>query len=134
VKKAAYVLFQGKYVEATCCPKYQHLRYKDSEWKLFPMKVLRHFLVISRLQRMFRSPAISKLMLWHSENSSHGDGGDNLVRHPCDSKAWRHFGNDPRNVHFALAADGVNPFNQTWSTWSIWPVTLLKYNLPPLLF
>ena len=67
---------------------------------------------------MFRSPNISKLMLWHSENKSDRDGGDGLVRQPCDSKAWRHFHdnvdptfrNDARNTHFALAADGVNPF------------------------
>jgi hypothetical protein len=90
---------------------------------------------------MFGSPAISKLMIWHLENSSNGEGGDNLVRHPCDSKAWRHFhenvdpefGTDPRNAHFALAAGGVNPFKQTCSTWSTWPVTLLNYNLPPWL-
>jgi hypothetical protein len=62
---------------------------------------------------MFRSPSISKLMLWYSENKSNQEGGDNLVRHPCNSKAWRHFhdnvdtsfGDDPRNVYFALAAD-----------------------------
>jgi hypothetical protein len=80
-------------------------------------------------------------MLWHSENRSNWEGGDNLVRHPCDSKAWRHFhenvdssfGQDARNVHFALGSNGVNPFIQTWNTWSTWPVTLLNYNLSPWL-
>jgi hypothetical protein len=43
------------------------------------------------------------------------------------------FEHDARNVHFALAADGVNPFKQTCSTWSTWPVVLLNYNLPPWL-
>jgi hypothetical protein len=108
---------------------------------MFPVKVLRHFLVIQRLQRMFRSPHLSKLMLWHSENRSDREGGDNLVRHPCDSKAWKHFDDnvnpsfkeDPQNVHFALAADGVNPFKQTRSTWSTWPVLLMNYNLLPWL-
>jgi hypothetical protein len=135
------VLFRGEHADALCCPKCEQPRYRDLESKIFPVKVLRHFPIIPRLQRMFRSPAISKLMLWHSENSSHAEGGDNLVRHPCDSKAWRHFhenvdpefGNDPRNAHFALAADGVNPFAQTRSTWSTWPMTLLNYNLPPWL-
>jgi hypothetical protein len=49
--------------------------------------------------------------------------GDGLVRHPCNSKAWKHFHNnvdpsfadDTRNIHFALVADGVNPFKQTHS-------------------
>jgi hypothetical protein len=80
-------------------------------------------------------------MLWHAENKSDQDGGDGLVRHPCDSKAWKHFhenvdpsfANDSRNAHFALAADGVNPFKQNRSSWSTWPVLLLNYNLPPWL-
>jgi hypothetical protein len=72
-------------------------------------------------------------------NRSNREGGDGLVRHPYDSKAWKHFhnnvdqtfGNDTRNFHFALAVDGVNPFKQTRSTWLTWPVMLLNYNLPP---
>jgi hypothetical protein len=62
---------------------------------------------------MFRSPSISKLMHWHLENRSDQEGGDNLVWHPSDSKAWHHFhkhmdptfGGDPWNAHFALVAD-----------------------------
>jgi hypothetical protein len=135
------VLFRGEHANETKCPKCEKPRYKDQDRKKFPVKVLRHFPIIPRLQRMFRSPAISQLLLWHSENMSDGEGGDNMVRHPCDSKAWRHFHdnvdptfrNDARNIHFALAVDGVNPFKQTRSTWSTWPVTLLNYNLPPWL-
>jgi hypothetical protein len=135
------VLFRESLANAEKCPKYDQPRYRDFEWKKFPVKVLQHFLIIPRLQRMFRSPSISKLMLWHSKNSSSGKGGDHLVRHPCDSKAWHHFhrnvdptfGEDLRNTHFALAADGVNPFKKIHSTWSMWPVTLLNYNLLPWL-
>ena len=132
------VLFRGKHAKATHCPKCNGPRYRNQERKKFPVKVLRHFPIIPRLQRMFRSPSILKLMLWHSENRSDRGGGDGLVRHPCDSKAWRHFhtnvdpslANDPRNVHFALAADGVNPYKQHRSNWSTWLVMLLNYNLP----
>jgi hypothetical protein len=78
-------------------------------------------------------------MEWHYQSDR--EGGDGLVRHPCNSKAWKYFHenvdptfqHDARNVHFALAADGVNPFKQTRSTWSTWPVLLLNYNLPPWL-
>jgi hypothetical protein len=135
------VLFRGELVNETNCPKCDKPRYKDQVRKKFPVKVLRHFPIIPRMQRMFRSPAISELLLWHTENKSDREGGDNLVRHSCDSKAWRHFHEnvdlafriDARNIHFALAADGVNPFKQTRSIWSTWPVTLLNYNLPPWL-
>lgn len=86
---------------------------------------------------MFRTPAIYELMVWHSKNKS----TDGMVRHPCDSKAWRHvhenvdptFGLDSRNVHLGLVADGVNPFKLQRSTWSTWPVMLLNYNIPPWL-
>ena len=135
------VLFIGEYMDLLRCPKCNGPRYRDEERSRFPLKVMRHFPIIPRLRRMFRSPSISRLMTWHSENRSDQDGGDALVRHPCDSKAWRHFhenvdpsfGNDSRNVHFALAADGVNPFKQNRTSWSTWPVLLLNYNLPPWL-
>jgi hypothetical protein len=118
------VLFRGEYVDAEHCPNCDGPRFSDADCKKYPVKVLRHFPIISRLQRMFRSPAISFLMKWHEENRSDREGGDGLVRHPCDSKAWKHFHNnvdpsfadDTRNIHFALAAEGVNPFMQTCST------------------
>ena len=64
------------------------------------------------------------LMKWQVENQSDRERGDGLVRHFCNSKAWKHFHKnvdptfqyDAKNVHFALAPDGVNPFKQTHST------------------
>jgi hypothetical protein len=62
--------------------------------------------------------------------------------HSNNSKAWKHFEEnmdplfkeEPYNVHFVLAADGINPFKQTRSTWSTWPMLLMNYNLPPWLY
>jgi hypothetical protein len=112
------VLFREEHAKAIRCIKCSGPRFKDETRRKMPVKVLRHFPLITRLQRMFRSLSISKLMLWHSENRSNRDGGDNLVKHLCDSKAWRHFHknvdstfrDDARNVHFALAANDMNPF------------------------
>ena len=81
------VLFKGELAEAMRCPQCSRPRFKDEEQKRFLVKVLRHFPIIPRLQRMFRSPNILKLMLWNSENKSDRDSGDGLVRQPCDSKA-----------------------------------------------
>ena len=86
---------------------------------------------------MFCTLAISKIMLWHAKNKN----TDGLARHPCDSKAWRHvhevvdcsFGNDDRNIHLGLAADGVNPIKLQRCSWSTWPVMLLNYKIPPWL-
>ena len=131
------VLFRGPLENAIRCPKCNAPRYKDERQHKRPWKVLRHFPLIPRLKRMFRTPAISELMTWHSKNRS----SDGMVRHPCDSKAWNHvhenvdatFGQEPRNVHIGLAADGVNPFKLQRSSWSTWPVMLLNYNIPPWL-
>ena len=120
--QAGCVLFRGQFKDATHCPRCNKPRYKDESKRRRPWKVLRHFPLIPRLRRMFRTPAISELMSWHALNKS----TDGLVRHSCDSKAWRHvhevvdctFGSDSRNIHLGLAADGVNPFKLQRCSWS----------------
>jgi hypothetical protein len=44
------VLFRAEYVDALYCPKCGGRRYRDEERRCYPMKVLRHFPVIPRLQ------------------------------------------------------------------------------------
>ena len=99
-----------------------------------PVKVLRHFPLIPRLQRLYRIPSISKMMTWTADNKSE----DGLQRHIGDSHHWRFidekwpdFGAENRNVRFGLSLDGVNPFGDKNNNYSCWPVTLLNYNLPP---
>jgi hypothetical protein len=81
------ILFRGEYADAERCPKCNGPRFSDGDRKKYPIKILRHFPIIPRLQRMFRSPSILALMKWHAENQSDREGGDGLVRHPCNSKA-----------------------------------------------
>ena len=59
------------------------------------------------------------------------------LRYVHDSKAWKHvndlwphFANEPRNIRFGLAMDGVNPFRQNRVSHSTWPVLLMNYNIP----
>ncbi|XP_016185353.1 uncharacterized protein LOC107626983 [Arachis ipaensis] len=75
-------------------------------------------------------------MVWHKEF----DNNDGYLRHPRDAEAWKEFdakypcfSNDPRNVRLALASDGFNPFGNMSTKYSIWPVILIPYNLPPWL-
>jgi len=130
------VFFGKELVDELQCPKCGSFRYKNEENKTYLMKVFKHFPIIPRLQKMYKTPYISKLMVWHSKNHS----SDGLVRHPCDSKGWNHvhsmwpnFAQEPRNVHLGLVANGVNLFKLHRSMWSTWPVLLLNYNLPPWL-
>jgi hypothetical protein len=75
-------------------------------------------------------------MRWHMEQLP----SDGRMRHPADSPAWKHvdekykwFSKDPRNVRLALASDGFNPFGMISTTYTVWPVIIIPYNLPPWL-
>ncbi|XP_052118636.1 uncharacterized protein LOC110280298 [Arachis duranensis] len=97
-------------------------------------KVLRYFPLIPRLQRLFMSSKTAMDKLWHKR----GTNSDGYLRHPRDGEGWKSFdrrytdfSGDPRNVRLALASDGFNPYGNLSSKYSIWPVILIPYNLPP---
>ena len=59
-----------------------------------------------------------------------------MLRHPADAKGWKHFYYefseftlDPQNVRLGLASDGFNPFGDMNTTYSMWHVVLIPYNL-----
>ncbi|KAL0555887.1 hypothetical protein IC582_004388 [Cucumis melo] len=74
-------------------------------------------------------------MRWHRDKRVEID---DVLRHPADAEGWKHFdsefpdfASDPRNVRLGLASDGFNSFGQMSTSYSMWPVVLLPYNLPP---
>lgn len=46
-------------------------------------------------------------------------------------KLYESFALEPRNVRLGLASDGFQPFGDSRKPYSIWPVILIPYNLPP---
>ena len=101
-----------------------------------PAMVMWYLPVGDRLRRFFSNPKDAELMRWwDSDKRKKGDG---KLRHPADARQWKEFddkyylefGNDPRNVWFALSTDGMNPFGERSSTHITWPVMLTMYNLP----
>ena len=65
---------------------------------------------------------------------------DEILRHPADNDEWKEFDAqhpefalEPRNVRLGLAVDGFNPFGNMNNSYSLWPVILIPYNLPPWL-
>ena len=63
----------------------------------------------------------------------------NLLRHPADGDAWKDFDDkypdfalDPRNLRLGLATDGFSPFVNMSNSYSMWPVLVIPYNLPPM--
>ncbi len=68
--KMGCILYRGVYVDLQGCPKCNSLRYKQVGHTQVPTKILHHFLIIPRLIWFYRSPAISKLLVWHHKNKS----------------------------------------------------------------
>jgi len=76
--------------------------------------VMWYLLVIDLLKRLFSNPRGVTLMRWYSEQRSKND---EHIRHPMDGTHWKNFDlqypgfmEEIRNVRFALATDGMNPF------------------------
>ncbi|XP_027109172.2 uncharacterized protein [Coffea arabica] len=133
-------LYWGSAEKRTSCETCNELRWVASEndptgeKRKIPQKVLWHFPLKPRLQRLFMSSKIASQMRWHEEKRTK----DGCMRHPADFPAWQtfdhlhpEFAKDCRNVRLGLASDGFNPFNNMSSTHSTWPVVLIPYNLPP---
>jgi hypothetical protein len=141
------ILYRGEYENLEACPVCSALRYKirrddpgdvDGEpvKKRVPAKLVWYFPIIPRLKRFFKNKDNAKLIRWHKEDRKE----DHMIRHPADGSQWRNlnreypqFDNDPRNIRFALSADGMNPYGEFGSAHSTWPVTLCMFNLPPWL-
>ncbi|XP_062114422.1 uncharacterized protein LOC133825508 [Humulus lupulus] len=108
---------------------------EKTDGKKVPHKVMRYFPLTPRLKRLYNSRLTAKQMLWHYTGKSKDDG---IMRHPVDGLAWKDFdakhpdfASEPRNVRLGLAADGFNPFGNMSQAYSMWPVVLANYNLPP---
>lgn len=131
------VLFWKEYEKFEHCPMCGESRYKvdNGKGKKLPQKVLYHFPLIPRLQRLFSTKRIAHEMRWHKDKRVESNG---VLRHPADAEGWKHFDKqfpsfaaEPRNVRLSLALDGFNPFGNTSPPYNMWPVMLTPYNLPP---
>ena len=129
------VLYDREHAELNECPMCAKSRWMEGTNSV-PSKVIRHFPLIPRLKRMWRSPEIAGMLTGYKKRVSE----DGLMRSVVDSPAWKHidndiafdnFGSESRNMRLALALDGVNPFKLSNTNWSTWPVLILIYNLEP---
>ncbi|GJZ82779.1 CACTA transposable element [Tanacetum coccineum] len=110
-------------------------KYSNTPGKKVPKKVLRYFLIIPRLQRLYKSSHTAKEMTWHATRKCIEPG---KMQHPIDGRAWKKFdtkyqdfAKEPRNVRLGLAADGFNSYGNLSQAYSMWPEILTTYNLPP---
>ena len=75
-------------------------------------------------------------MDYHARNRSQ----DDVIRMPTDGttfrdieEKWPHFKEEPCNLRISLAADGVNPFSQMKSIYTVWPIFVINNNIHPWL-
>ena len=90
--------------------------------------------LIPRLQRLFASKTSAEHMTWHKNHVPQ----DGCVSHPSEAQAWKHFDRlhpsftaEARNVRLGLCADGFNPYPNAARPYSVWPIVVCVYNLPP---
>ena len=122
---------------ATECLKFHISIYRtDQVTKKVPHKVLCYIPIIPCLQQLFRCNNIVQFMDYHARNISQ----DDVIRMPTDSSAfrdmeekWPHFKEEPRNLRIYLTSDGVNPFAQMRSIYTVWPIIVINNNIPPWL-
>ena len=65
---------------------------------------------------------------------------DDVIRIPIDDSAfrdmeekWPHIKEEPYNIRIYLATCGVNPFAHMRSIYMMWPIFVIKNNIPPWL-
>lgn len=77
-------LFYKEHQNANKCPVCDEpkFKYDDKKRKNIPHKILRHFPLKTRLQRLFRSKHTATDMRWHKEKRLDTEG---VIRHPADS-------------------------------------------------
>ena len=49
-------------------------------------------------------------------------------------EACSHFKQEPHNLKLSLAVDGVNPYGDMRSVYSVWPIFVINNNIPPWMF
>ncbi|GKE39243.1 hypothetical protein Tco_1462648 [Tanacetum coccineum] len=102
-------------------------RWKDNNTpgKKVTKKLLHYFLIIPRLQRLYKSSHTAKEMTWHATRKCTEPG---KMQHPVDGRAWKNFdtkypdfAKEPKIVRLGLADDGFNPFGNLSQAYSMWP-------------
>lgn len=119
------ILFRGSnFRELERCPMWDASRRKRVGKSLVPRRVVRYFPIIPRIKCTFLSPLLAAAL--HKSL-------DRKMRSVADSPAWKRvdelypeFASEARNLSFALATDGINPFSDKRSTYLVWPILLLN--------
>ena len=96
---------------------------------------MHYFPITPCLQRLFMSQHTSEEVIWHIEKCLNFESVLIILQMEklgkYFNKKFSEFAKDPRNVRLGLATDGFNPFGNMSTSYSIWTVMLVPYNMPP---
>ncbi|XP_048622627.1 uncharacterized protein LOC125591810 [Brassica napus] len=121
-----------KLTECRFCqkPRYQETTGRNP----VPYKRMWYLPITDRLKRLYHSERTAASMRWHAQHSVK----DGEITHPSDAKAWKpfqtvysDFASEFRNVYHGLCTDDFSPFGMSGRQYSLLPVILTPYNLPP---
>lgn len=130
------MIFWGDDCNLEACKWCEKQRFKETSGRIkIPYQRMWYLPITDRLKRLYQSEQTAASMRWHAEHEFTGE-----ISHPSDAEAWKHFRNvysdfaaEARNVYLGLCTDGFNPFGKSGRKYSLWPVIVTPYNLPPAL-
>jgi len=79
------ILYDDEHVDRSMCPQCSKSRWMEGTNNV-PTKVIRHFPLIPRLKRMWRSTEIARMLTGYTKHVS----DDGVMRSVVDSPAWKH--------------------------------------------
>ncbi|XP_010550812.1 PREDICTED: uncharacterized protein LOC104821593 [Tarenaya hassleriana] len=107
---------------------------KSGQRNRVPYKRMFYLPIKDRLRRLYESHQLASHMRWHAEHTSDPEN----MSHPSDGDAWKNFNevypnfaSEHRNVYLCLCTDGFAPYGQSGKQYSLWPIVMSPYNLPP---
>jgi hypothetical protein len=129
------VLFRKQYAKLENCPICGLSRWKYPESKKIPQKMLQHFPLTPWLKRLFATKEAPESSQWHNTKRQLSV---KEMSDPTNGEVWQDFNSefpdfaqDARNLSLGLATDGFNPFSEKNTKYSMWPMFVVPYNLPP---
>ena len=112
----------------------QEAMIQTARTRALPYQRMWYLLISDRLKRLYQFEQTAGGKRCHVEHIQM----DGEMTHPSDARVWKHFNNvDPnfsrnsRNVYLGLCTDGFSQFGMSGRQYSLWPVFLTPYNLPP---
>ena len=132
------VLFWKKNTNLVECSMCKESKYKvdHASGMKITHKVLRYFPLTPRLRRLYMSRKRAKNMRWYRDKRV----DDGISRHLAYNEELKEFdlqhlefALEPRNVRLGLTTDRFNPFGNMNNSYTMWPIILISYNLPPWL-